>query len=304
MYIRSPSTANAPGICSSGESRMKRLALSLVIPLVLPVVAGAQAGAANAPVASRPPDTVFLEQLTWDELRDLLAAGKTTAIIATAGTEQKGPHMVTGEHKFVLEYTTDRIARALGNAIVAPIITYVPEGSWDRPGGHMRMAGTVTLPDDRFVVLLEHTARSLKGSGFKDIILIGDSGGNQTGMRTVADKLNAEWKGTGFRAHYIGDYYETAMNAQRRYLIDSLRVAEGDIGSHAGMLDTSELLAVNPSYVRMDKRARNGGFEGSGVSGDPSKATAEIGRKLLQIKIDHAVNQIRTSMATPAGERE
>src|SRR6185436_11179161 len=122
-------------------------------------------------VAQKPPDTVLLEELTWDELRDLIKAGKTSVIIPTAGTEQKGPHMVEGEHRFVLEYTSEKIARALGNAIVAPIIAYVPEGAWETPRGHMTKAGTITLPNDRFMVLLEHAAKSLKASGFTNIIL-------------------------------------------------------------------------------------------------------------------------------------
>ena len=93
---------------------------------------------AAAPVTAqlptpKPPDTVFLEELTWDELAMLIKGGKTTAIIGTAGTEQKGPHMAIGEHKYATTYCADKIARALGNAIVAPIVTYVPEGSWERP---------------------------------------------------------------------------------------------------------------------------------------------------------------------------
>ena len=271
---------------------MKRLVRSLAI-LCLPLVAA---------TAQRPPDTVFLEELTWEEVRDLLMAGKTSIIVATAGTEQKGPHMVMGEHKFVLEHTTNAIARALGNALVAPIITYVPEGSWERPSGHMAMAGTITLPNDRFMVLLEHTARSLKGGGFKEILLIGDSGGNQDGMRDVAAKLDAEWKAAGVRVHWIGDYYSTAMDAQRRYITDTLKIPGSEIGNHAGILDTSELLAVNPNHVRMDKRAPNGGGRGSGVTGDPTKATADIGRKLLQIKVDHAVAQIKAKRAAPSQE--
>ena len=248
--------------------------------------------------AQKPPDTVLLEELTWEEVRDLIKAGKTSIIIATAGTEQKGPHMVIGEHKFILQYTTDKIARALGNALVAPIITYVPEGNWAPPSGHMRMAGTITLPNDRFMVLLEHAGKSLKAGGFKDIIYLGDSGGNQNGMRDVAAKLNEEWKGSGARAHFIGDYYTKASADARAYLTGK-GFAAADIGNHAGMLDTSEMMFVNAKHVRMNKRALNGGGEGSGVSGDPTKATPEIGKAILDIKINNAVNQIKASMAKP-----
>jgi len=268
---------------------MHRFAASTLLALCFTVPAAS---------AQRAPDTVFLEELTWVELRELIRGGKTSVIIATAGTEQKGPHMVMGEHKYVLEHTTDKIARALGNTFVAPIITYVPEGSWDSPRGHMTKAGTITLPNERFMVLLENAAKSLKAGGFKDIILIGDSGGNQEGMRDVTAKLNQEWKGSGFRAHFIGDYYTKSAADARTYL-GGLGFAASDIGSHAGMVDTSELMAVNPSLVRMDKRAPNGGFENSGVTGDPTKATAEIGRAILKIKIDNALAQIRASLAAP-----
>lgn len=273
---------------------MKRLALSLLVLLCL------VASAASVAAAQKPPDTVFLEDLTWDELRDLIRAGKTTVIIGTAGTEQKGPHMVMGEHRYVLTWTADKIARALGNAIVAPIITYVPEGSWENPRGHMTKAGTITLPNDRFVVLLEHAAKSLKAGGFKDVVLIGDSGGNQNGMRDVAARLNEEWKGTGVRAHFIGDYYTKSLADARKYITDKLGAAATDIGSHAGMLDTSELMFVNASLVRMDKRAPGGGFADSGVSGDPTKATAELGKEIVRIKVENALAQIRSSLAAPA----
>jgi creatinine amidohydrolase len=267
---------------------MKRPFIPLLAMLAIPL----------ATVAQRPPDSVLIEELTWEEIRDLVKAGKTSVIIPTAGTEQKGPHMVIGEHKFALEYTTPRIARELGNALVAPILTYVPEGSWERPGGHMAKAGTITLPNDRFMVLLEHAANSLKAGGFKDIIFLGDSGGNQNGMRDVAAKLNTAWAGTGARAHWIGDYYTKAGDDARKAL-EAKGFTREDIGSHAGMLDTSEMMFINPKHVRKNKFARNGGSQDSGVSGDPTKATPEIGKMILDLKISNAVAQIKASMAKP-----
>ena len=139
---------------------------------------------------------MFLEELTWTEVRDAIQDGATTAIIPTAGTEQNGPHMVLGKHRFIIEHAADLIARRLGNTIVAPVVTYVPEGDVDPPSGHMRYAGTITLPNEFFVKLVEYAARSLAAHGFTDIVLIGDSGGNQRGMEKVATTLNAEWSGT------------------------------------------------------------------------------------------------------------
>jgi creatinine amidohydrolase/Fe(II)-dependent formamide hydrolase-like protein len=251
-------------------------------------------------VAQKPPDTVLLEELTWDELRDLIKAGKTTAIIATAGTEQKGPHAVVGSHRFITEYTTEKIARSLGNAIVAPVLSYVPEGMWGDTTGHMSKPGTVTLPDERFSAVLTNAGKSLKAGGFTNIVLLGDHGGSQNGMRAVAAKLNEEWKGSGARAHFIDDYYAKSRSDAQKFLKSKLALSDSEAIAHAGVWDTSELLFVNPKLVRMDKRARNGGFPNSGVvNADPTKATAELGRALVQTKIDNAVAQIKKSIAAP-----
>jgi len=170
------------------ELTMARLASVVVISGILFILA--------APAGAQFPRTVFLEELTWTEVRDAIQDGATTAIIPTAGTEQNGPHMVLGKHRFIIEHAVDLIARRLGNTIVAPVVTYVPEGDVDPPSGHMRYAGTITLPNEFFVKLVEYAARSLAAHGFTDIVLIGDSGGNQRGMEEVATTLNAEWSGT------------------------------------------------------------------------------------------------------------
>ena len=263
------------------------------------VLAGTRVGAQPNAVKAAPP--VFIDELTWTEIRDRMLAGTKTVIIGTAGQEQKGPHMVTGEHKYVLQHTTERIARTLGDALVAPIITYVPEGSWELPlRGHMAKAGSITLPEDRFIELLVHAAKSLRAGGFTTVILIGDSGGNQNGMKAAADQLNAAWKDAGGRAMFIGDYYTKSAADIRTYL-GGLGFSLDAIGSHAGMVDTSELLFVNPALVRRDRLAPSGGSPDSGVNGDPTKATAALGKSLVQIKIDNALAQIRASRATTGG---
>ncbi len=254
---------------------------------------------ADAPAtgpSGKPPDTVFLEELTWAETRDLVAAGTTTVIVGTAGTEQKGPHMVTGEHKFVMEYAADKIARGLGKTLVAPVITYVPEGSWEAATGHMSKPGTITLPEDRFVELLVSAGRSLKAGGFKTILLLGESGGNRSGMRTAANRLNESWKGEA-RAFWVDDYYTKSHADQNGYVTKTLGIPADRIGGHANILDTSEMLFVNARHVRMKKLAPGGGYENSGVSGDPTKATPALGNVFVQIKIDNALAQIRGLMA-------
>jgi creatinine amidohydrolase len=217
-------------------------------------------------------------------------------IIGTAGTEQKGPHMVDGEHKFVMEWSADKIARLMGKTLVAPIVTYVPEGSWEQIGGHMAKPGTITLPDDRFVELLVNAGRSLKAGGFKKIWFIGESGGNRNGMRDAATKLNALWNGAA-TAYWVDDYYTKAHAEQNTMMTKLLKVADDQVGNHANILDTSELLFVNPKHVRRDRLTGND-YPNNGVSGNnQSKATPEIGKQLLQVKLDLAMAQIKKMQA-------
>lgn len=253
---------------------------------------------AQAPVSAQGRDlpSVFLEELTWTEVRDAIDSGTTTIIIPTAGTEQNGPHMVLGKHKFIVNYASAMIARELGNALVAPVVTYVPEGDVNNPTrGHMSKAGTITFPEEFYIKLLEYAARSLAVHGFTDIVMIGDSGGNQRGMEQVADMLNEEWASDTPRVHFVGDYY--ADNGFREWLIEQGETAE-TIGGHAGISDTSQLLAVDPRHIRTDRLAPGGGGPDSGVSGDPTRASVERGVRGMQFKVDAALNQIRLLMGS------
>src|SRR5262245_53118619 len=267
---------------------MKILRLpALLVLLVLTLVTASAQRPANAPdtaPAGKPPDTVLLEELTWAEVRDLVKNGTTTVIVGTAGTEQKGPHIVDGEHKFVMEYSADKIARALGKTLVAPVVTYVPEGSWENIGGHMAKPGTITLPEERFVDLLVMTGRSLKAGGFKTVLFIGASGGNRTRMRSAAEKLTELWKGTDARAFWIDDYYTKSHTEQNTYAAKVLGVPENQVGNHANILDTSELLFVKPQHIRKNRLTGND-YENNGVSGNnQSKSTPELGKIFLDIK--------------------
>ena len=230
---------------------------------------------ATAP-SGKPPDTVMLEELTWAEARDLVKDGWTTVIIGTAGTEQKGPHMVDGEHKFVMTYTADKIARGMGRTLVAPVVTYVPEGSWETVGGHMGKPGTITLPEERFVDLLVNAGRSLKAGGFTKVVFLGESGGNRTGMRTAAEQLNALWKGSA-TAYWVDDYYTKAHRDQEVFAAKFLGVPEAQVGNHANILDTSELLFVAPQHIRRDRLVGND-YENNGVSGDQPVEVLARGR--------------------------
>ena len=147
--------------------------------------------------------SVFLEDLTWTELKREVAAGKTTIIVPIGGTEQNGPHMALGKHNARVRALSEKIARELGNAIVAPVIAYVPEGNVDPPSSHMRFPGTITIPDKTFEQVLESAARSFKLHGFRDVVFLGDHVSYQKDLQAVADRLNREWAATSVRAHAV-----------------------------------------------------------------------------------------------------
>jgi creatinine amidohydrolase len=249
---------------------------------------------ASSAVGADVTDTVFMEELTWTEVRDAIKAGKTTIIFPTGGTEQNGPHMVLGKHNFIVKHAAEQIARRLGNALVAPVLAYVPEGNIDPPSGHMRYPGTISLPNEVFMKVTEYAARSFKANGFKDIVLIGDSGDNQRALQSVANLLNKQWIHTGVRVHFASDYYK---ESPLREWLQGQGEKRDDIGSHAGIVDTSQLMAVNPNGIRNDKFAVSGDRDATGATGNPARATVAYGKKGLEMKIDAAVAQIRKSIA-------
>jgi creatinine amidohydrolase len=255
----------------------------MIVLLVLAAVAFTLASEAQA-------SEVEIERMTWLQVRDRLASGATTAIVPTGGTEQNGAHMAIGKHNVIVAQTSRRIARALGDALVAPVIGYVPEGDIGRRTGHMAFAGTISVPDPVYRQLIEAAAASLKAHGFKLIVLLGDSGGNQKPQQEVARMLSKAWAAEGVRVTNADSYYGG-------YGGDDRLLAEGEttttLGTHAGIRDTSELMAVDPTLVDLTKALP----DANGATGDPRRASAARGQMLLDMKVAAAVAEIRAARA-------
>jgi len=226
-------------------------------------------------------------------VRAALEHGFTTAIVPSGGVEQNGLHMIAGKHDRIVRFAARRIAEDLGRTLVAPIISYVPQGSWEPPDGNMLYPGTLGVSPAAFAGTLEGVARSLKAAGFKTICLIADHGGSQEPQAETARRLNAEWAGQGVRVVAVSDYYDDA--AQLAWL-QAQGETPASIGRHAGIQDTSELLAIRPEGVNLARLAGAGlRREPTGASGDPARASAERGRTLIAMRIDAAVRQIRAA---------
>ncbi|MBZ9991878.1 creatininase family protein [Mesorhizobium sp. BH1-1-5] len=269
-----------------GRRALRRILAGAALLLFLPAVNPASA-------------SVFLEDLTWTELRDLVAAGTTTIIVPIGGTEQSGPAMALGKHNVRVKALAEKIAAKLGNALVAPVIAYVPEGNIDPPTSHMRFPGTISIGDKTFEQLLEATARSFRHAGFKTIVLIGDHGGYQADERQVADRLDAEWKGTPVRVFADVDYYRLSRGPYTDKLL-AAGAARAEIGTHAGLADTSLMLAVDPSLVRKDRLAGPSKLgAGDGVyGGDPARSSAEFGQLGVDLIVDGTTDAIRAFIAS------
>ena len=178
---------------------------------------------------------------------------------------------------------------------MAPVVTYVPEGSWENIGGHMAKPGTITLPDDRFVELLVNAGRSLKAGGFKTILLHRRIGRQpQRACATAADKLNELWKGGGARAFWIDDYYTKSHADQNKYITEKVGIPADQIGDHANILDTSELLFVN-AEAHSPEPADAATTTRTTASAATTRRSRRrrLGKALLQIKIDNALAQIK-----------
>lgn len=230
-------------------------------------------GARAAPSASAGP-SVWLEDLTWTEVAAQIRAGKTTIILPVGGVEQSGPAIALGKHDARARYLGERIARALGDAIVAPVVAYVPEGDINPPTGHMRFSGTISVPPAVFRATLEAATASFRQHGFRDIVLLGDHGGYQGDLKAVADELDRRWAGSPARVHYIGAYYGATQTAY----VAALRArgySASEIGTHAGLADAALTLAIEPRMVRRDRLRRPGPADG--VAGDPTRASAKLG---------------------------
>jgi creatinine amidohydrolase/Fe(II)-dependent formamide hydrolase-like protein len=250
---------------------------------------------ATAAAAAATTSSVFLEELTWTEVDAAIRGGTTTILIPIGGTEQNGTHMVLGKHNTRAHILAGKIAGELGNAIVAPVVAYTPEGRIDPPAGHMRYAGTISISDESFMAMLETAAASFRQHGFTDIVFLGDSGNYQPQLKAVAERLNRKWSKTRFRAHWIEAYYR----ATQATYIESLRakgMSPAEIGTHAGAADTSLALALDPTLVRSERLATSAPDQW-GVHGDPRRSTTTLGQAGVDAIVAQSVAAIRKSIA-------
>lgn len=241
-------------------------------------------------------DNIWIEELTMLEVRDLLASGTTTALILTGGIEENGPYLTTGKHNHVLRVMGESIARSFGNTLVAPIITIEP-GDPERassPGG-------IRLSQETYRAVLRDYAVSLKAQGFRNIFMMGDSGGNLRGMQDVADALRAEWAGDGVVIAHIPEYYN--YDEVLQYQKDVLGVDEDPRleGLHDDYYITTIIMHDDPAFVRLDQRVEADKASINGISIVPVEKAMWHGRQLIDFRTEVTVEAMRKAIVEQRG---
>lgn len=278
---------------------MKTLPLILALTLAAPAFAAQKKAAPPAPSP-----LVEFEMMTWPEVKKAIEAGKTTALVYNGGTEQRGPQNVNGGHTLMGRDTVRAIAVKLGNAIAAPVLPFSPNRA------SAELPGTIGLSTAVFAQMNEEIAEQLLLTGFKTVILMGDHGGGQAELKTVAEKLDAKHAAEGKHVYYCDEVYAKANADFDEYL----KANNFPVSQHAGIPDTSEMLYLggDKGWVRKDLVATALGDPilprgqapdpnvkriNNGISGDGRKSSAELGKRLFDMKVDYAVAQIQKLMA-------
>lgn len=253
-----------------------------------------------------PKSPVDLEMMTWPELKKAMQDGKTTALVYNGGTETRGPQNVNGGHTLMAHATVVAIAEKLGDAIAAPVMPFSPNNA------NANLPGTIGLTAPLFASLNEQVAEQLIKNGFKNVVLMGDHGGGQKELGEVAKKLDEKYASQGIHVVYCDEVYEKANGDFDKYL-----AANGmPLSSHAGIPDTSEMLYLGGDLgwvrkelvatavgdpVRKPGEARDANAKriNNGISGDARPSTAALGKRLFDMKVEYAVNQIHRLLGAP-----
>jgi creatinine amidohydrolase len=246
---------------------------------------------------------VEIELMTHAEIYEAIhQQGKTTVLIYNGGTEQRGPHAVLGGHTLIARVTAPAIARKLGNALVAPVLPFSPAGSHLNP----KWPGTAGISPELYSAVNESIVDSMVVNGFKNIVLIGDHGGGQKELETLAARMDAKYGPKGTHVYYSGaSYFKVRADFDAW-----LRANHLPVSTHAGIPDTSELMYLGgDKYIRKDrmvagdpapepgqKRDPTKPLLNNGITGDPRPSTAEIGKRVFDMHVAYAVEEIQHLM--------
>jgi creatinine amidohydrolase len=238
---------------------------------------------------------VEMDHLSWVDIEARLRDGWKTAIFAVGSIEQHGPHMPTMVDALLGEEIAVRVARKLGDALVAPTV---------RPGNsphHMAFPGTLNLRLSTITAIVVDYCTSLAAHGFTELVVISSHGGNNAVVKSGAQEAQAA----------VGKDKDVIVITNLPGYLDQT-FDQSDEGFHATRIETSCVLRLVPELVRMD-RARNWTnpidpgikdvgalldrdgvkhFAEDGTMGKPETADAELGERALENMAANVARQI------------
>jgi len=240
--------------------------------------------------------TVWIDEMTWMDVRDALAAGKKTVIIPSGGIEPNGVWVALGKHNVIVHELCERIAHKLGDALCAPVVKFVPEGEPGEAHSHMNTVGTIGVSNATYGALLADIVRGMQQHGFQNIILIGDHGGGQKQMADLAASLNKEWgRPTVF---YVKAFYDSWEGADSLLVKDwKLWNPEKGDNMHDDPDVEFQMIVADPHSVRWQERVKAGKATINGVSVADLKQSRQWGTKILNYRTDVTVDAIRKAIA-------
>ena len=240
--------------------------------------------------------SVWLEELTWMEVRDLVATGTKTIIIPSGAIEQTGPYLAIGKHNFIVRAMCESIARKLGDTLCAPVVPFVPHGNISPPTGMMRYPGTISISDETFKQLIVDIAESLAQHGFESVILISDNGGTQSHARAIADFLRRKWKSRAVNAYFIPEYKD--KSGLKQWVATNLKWVERNEGLHDDPRASTMLMTIDPNLVRIGERSEMGLTSINDVSLLPIDEAIVAGQKIINYRVENTVAAIRRAMSS------
>ena len=268
----------------------------------------ARLAAANKPRTIAGINTVWIEELTQPEFRDMIKDGYTTALIMTGGVENNDGNLQMNKHNINIKLLGEMLARKMGKTLVAPLVTLEPgnAGANIQPGRAGPMITQAT-----YVALLFDMGNYLRSMGFVEIFYMGDSGGNGRGMQAAADSLTKVYANSPEKVFFkhIPEFYNHTSVVQP-YIQNELKIPEGiKIGASSGTSGLHEELGIDatmaladPQSIRFAQRVKAGEAEINGVKFKSLQWLQELGRKVADVRVTatiNAINAYRESLPKP-----
>jgi creatinine amidohydrolase len=235
--------------------------------------------------------SVWIEDYSGEDIVAVVDSGMTTLIYCVGSTHADGPVVAVGKHNHVAQFVVQRVAEELGNALVLPILPYAQADSElnlrNAESGQVA-AGTVSLSDEVLSLVTKEvvnteligvrTSAGLKGTGFKNVLIMGDHSPNQEVLKKATKDLDQAWKEKGVRVYYINLSDKSFTAEKLKDMNNGVAVART-----TPIEDDSESWALGPQYIHVDRIEPE----------DRKFVSAELGKAVLEHKIASVVEQFR-----------